>query len=290
MLFSYPFALDTLLLCLVLTAVHSYLGYHVVRRGVIFVDLSLAQVAALGTSVGILFGFGENSPMQSYLFSLGFALAGAGLFVWFRKAQSKVPIEALIGITYAAAIALALVVLEKTSEGTEHIKEMLAGSLLTVSPKQLTSVIVIYIIVSLIQFIFRRPILAVTEDPDNAKIQKYNIGLWDFVFYTTFAFVVTTSVNIAGVLLVFAFLIVPAVAGLIVFGNRTGRIVFGWIFGAVGSVTGLELSLRLDWSTGPTIVVVLLILLIATGAFVMIFNRKNKLPNAEERVPRLEGG
>jgi zinc/manganese transport system permease protein len=282
MLLHYPFALHTLLLCLVLTAVHSYLGYHVVRRGVIFVDLSLAQLAALGTAVGVLFGFGENSPLQSYFFSLAFALAGAGLFVWFRKIQSKVPIEALIGITYAAAIAIALVVLEKTSEGTEHIKEMLAGSLLTISPKQLISVIILYSIVSLVHIIFRRQILCVTEAPEFADKRKYNVGLWDFVFYTTFAFVVTTSVNIAGVLLVFAFLIIPAVAGMLVSVKRTGRIAYGWIFGAVGSVIGLELSLRLDWSSGPTIVVVLLLLLILTAIFVAILKRPSlKMTNAK---------
>ncbi len=277
-LFHYPFAINTLLLCLILTAVHSYLGYHVIQRGVIFVDLSLAQMAALGTAVGILFGFGENSPIQSYFFSLGFALAGAGLFVWFRKVQNKVPIEALIGITYAAAIAIALIVLERTSAGTEHIKEMLAGSLLTVSPKQLAGVAILYLVMSAIHFIFRKQILTVTENPECAKEQKCNVGLWDFVFYTTFAFVVTTSVNIAGVLLVFAFLIIPAVAGFITSTTRTSRIIIGWIFGAVASVIGIELSLRLDWSSGPTIVAVLLVLLILTAVCVPLFKKIGVVP------------
>ena len=264
MIFQYHFALTALLLCLVLTGIYAYLGYHVVRRGVIFVDLSLAQVAALGSSVGMLLGWGEQFPVQNYLMSLAFTLLGSLLFVVFRGRRQKVPIEALIGITYAGAIALSLIVLEKSSSGTEEIKEMLSGALLTVSPGQLLFISALACGVGLVHWLARRKLLLVTEDPEGARAKGMKLWWWDLIFYSTFGLIVTSSVKVAGVLLVFAFLIIPAVAAVIAVTGITRRIVFGWLFGAAGCLGGLELSMRLDWSTGPTIVAVFLVLLIGT--------------------------
>jgi zinc/manganese transport system permease protein len=264
LIFQYHFMINALLVCLILTGMHTYLGYHVVRRGVIFVDLALAQVAALGSSVGVLLGWGHHDPAGNYVVSLGFTLFGAMLFVLFRGKREKVPIEALIGVTYAAAIALSLIVLERSATGTEEIKEMLSGSLLTVDPKELLFVAALYSMIGFIHWLARKPLLRVTEDPDAARSAGMRIGWWDFVFYTTFGFVVTSSVKVAGVLLVFAFLIIPAVAAMLSVEGTLKRIVFGWIFGVLGCLGGLELSLRLDWSAGPTIVAVFLALLIAS--------------------------
>jgi zinc/manganese transport system permease protein len=264
MLFQYHFVIVALLVCLILTGIHTYLGYHVVRRGVIFVDLSLAQVAALGASVGVLLGWGMEHPVQNYLISLCFTLMGALLFVLFRSKRSKVPIEALIGITYAGAIALSLIVLEHSATGTEDIKEMLTGSLLTVSPSELLFIAVLYSVIGCIHWLSRKQLLLVTENPEEASARGLKIWWWDFVFYATFGFVVTSSVKVAGVLLVFAFLIIPAVAAMMAVEGTTRRIVFGWIFGVIGCFGGLELSLRLDWASGPTIVAFFLLLLILT--------------------------
>jgi len=264
MIFQYHFVVIALLVCLILTGIHTYLGYHVVRRGVIFVDLSLAQVAALGSSVGVLLGWGPELPVQNYLISLSFTLMGALLFVFFRSKREKVPIEALIGITYAGAIALSLIVLERTATGTEEIKEMLTGSILTVSPKEVLFIAVLYSVVGFIHWLARKPLLFVTENPEEARSSGMKIWWWDFIFYATFGFVVTSSVKVAGVLLVFAFLIIPAVAAVLATEGTGKRIVFGWVFGLIGCVAGIEASLRLDWSPGPTIVAVFLILLICT--------------------------
>jgi zinc/manganese transport system permease protein len=266
MLFQYQFAWMALLLCLVLTGIYAYLGYHVVSRGVIFVDLSLAQVAALGSSVGVLLGWGEQFPVQNYLMSLSFTLLGALLFVVFRGRRQKVPIEALIGITYAGAIALSLIVLEKSASGTEEIKEMLTGALLTVSPKQLLFISGLAAGIGVIHWLARRPLLQVTADPQAARDKGMKLWWWDFVFYATFGLIVTSSVRVAGVLLVFAFLIIPAVAAMLAVEGIGRRLAFGWLFGIAGSVGGLELSMRLDWSTGPTIVAVFLVLLTGTWA------------------------
>lgn len=265
MLFSYPFVVTALIACLILAGIHTYLGYHVVRRGVIFVDLSLAQVAALGASVALLLGWGESFPVQNYLVSLGFTLAGALLFVFFRSKKETVPVEALIGITYAGAIALSLIVLEHSAAGTEEIKAMLSGSVLTIAPKELYFVAVLYAVVGTIHWFSRRQMLMVTENPEAARQQGLNVRWWDFVFYATFGLVVTSSVKVAGVLLVFAFLIIPSVAALLVTGTTARRIAFGWVFSFIGCLVGLEVSLHLDWPAGPTIVAVFLCLLILTG-------------------------
>jgi zinc/manganese transport system permease protein len=265
MLFEYHFALTALLLCLALSGIYTYLGYHVVRRGVIFVDLSLAQVAALGSSVGMLMGIGPDQfPVQNYLMSLGFTLLGSLLFVTFRSRKQRVPIEALIGITYAGAIALSLLVLEKSASGTEDIKEMLSGSLLTVSPAELGVVAGLAAAIGLVHWFARRKLLLVTEDPESARAKGLKLWWWDLVFYSLFGLIVTSSVRVAGVLLVFAFLIIPAVAAMIATEGAGKRLAFGWAFGLVGCVAGLELSLRLDWSTGPAIVAVFLALLAGT--------------------------
>ena len=264
MILQYHFVLKALALCLILTGIHTYLGYHVVRRGIFFIDLSLAQVAALGSSVGVLLGWGHGLPVQNYLVSLAFTMLGALLFVLFRRSHERIPIEALIGITYAGAMALSLIVLERSASGTEEIKEMLAGSILTVSNRELLFIAGLYSCVGLIHWIARRPLLLVTENPGEAKQRGMRLWFWDLVFYATFGFVVTSSVRVAGVLLVFAFLIIPAVAATMAARGAARRIVFGWIFGVIGCIGGLELSLRLDWSPAPTIIAAFLVLLIGT--------------------------
>lgn len=271
MLFQYHFMFIALVMCLVLTGIHTYLGYHVVSRGVIFVDLSLAQVAALGSSIAMLFGWDEEWPLVNYAISLAFTFLGAGFFSYFRKYQEKVPVEAMIGITYAAAIALSLLVLEKASSGTEHIKEMLVGALLTVSWKQTIIIALIYFIIGAFHFFARKQLFLISEDQDKAKNMGLNFGLWDFFFYTTFGIVVTLSVKVAGVLMVFSMLVIPSVASVFCVQSTRAKIIFGWIYGIIGCILGLEASLRFDWPAGPSIIVVFLVELILC---ILFYNAK----------------
>lgn len=264
MILAYPFTLSALALCLLLTGVLSFFGYHVVRRGVIFVDLALAQVAALGASIGIMMGLGETHPTANFMLSLAFTLLGAVLFSWFRY-RSKLPIEAMIGVTYAGAMAFSLIVLEKSATGSEELKEMLVGSILTVSPKALGLAAVLAIGVGFLLWLARKPLFMVTEDPQAARDKGMKLWVWDFLFYTAFGVIVTYSVRVAGVLLVFAFLIVPSLASILAVGGKWRRVAFGWAFGTVGCVLGLEASLRLDWSAGPCIVATFISLLVAVG-------------------------
>lgn len=273
MLLAYPFTLSALALCLILTGVLSFFGYHVVRRGVIFVDLALAQVAALGASIGIMMGWGEQHPTGNFMLSLAFTLFGAILFSWFRN-RSKLPIEALIGVTYAGAMAFSLIVLEKSATGSEELKEMLVGSILTVSPSALAIAGALAVGVGFLLWLARKPLFMVTEDARAAKAKGLKLWFWDIFFYTAFGVIVTYSVRVAGVLLVFAFLIVPSLASILALSGTWRRIAFGWVFGAVGCVLGLEASLRLDWSAGPCIVTTFIILLILVGVASMVRSRK----------------
>jgi zinc/manganese transport system permease protein len=242
----------------VLTGIHVYLGLHVVTRGVIFVDLALAQVAALGTAIGILIGF-EHDAGSTYLIALAFTFLGAILFAYTRSRKEKVPQEAIIGITYVASAALMILLFSKSAEGAEHINHLLVGSILFVTPKIVLQTFVLYAVIGLFHYIYRKQFLSASNAIGNNS--TINTRLWDFLFYVTFGFVVTSSVKIAGVLLVFSFLIIPAVAALLFFASTKSRLIFGWVFGIIGSLLGMLASLLFDIPTGATIVVTFAVLL-----------------------------
>lgn len=239
---------------LILTGIHAYLGLHVVERGVIFVDLSLAQIAALGTTVAYLAGHGLHSQ-TTYVWSLGFTIVGAAIFALTRvHGRTQIPQEAIIGIVYAVSAAAAILAMSKAPEGTEHLKDMLVGNILTVSWTEVMKTAVLYAIVGAFHWLFRRRFLAISIDPEGAARSGISIRFWDFLFYTSFGFVVTSSVAIAGVLLVFSYLIVPSVAAMLFARTVAGRLTFGWAMGALVSAAGIVLSFQLDLPTGATIV------------------------------------
>jgi zinc/manganese transport system permease protein len=239
---------------LILTGIHAYLGVHVVERGVIFVDLSLAQIAALGTTVAYLAGFDLHSQ-AAWLWSLGFTFLGAAVFALSRvHHRTRIPQEAIIGIVYAVSAAVAILVMSKATQETEHLKEMLVGNILSVSWAELGRTAVLYAAVGLFHYLLRKRFLLISLDPGEAARRGWNVRFWDFLFYVSFGFVVTSSVAIAGVLLVFCFLIVPAVAAMMFFERLAFRLAFGWILGALVSGAGVALSFVLDLPTGATIV------------------------------------
>ena len=236
---------------LVLTGIHAYLGVHVVERGVIFVDLSLAQIAALGTTVAFLAGHDLHSGV-SYFWSLGFTIVGAAIFALTRvHHDTRIPQEAIIGIVYAVSAAAAILVMSKAPQETEHLKDMLVGNILAVSWSEVGKTAALYGAIGLFHYAFRRQFLAISLG--NGESVK-NVKLWDFLFYTSFGFVVTSSVAIAGVLLVFSYLIVPSVAAMLFSKSIGKRLAIGWTMGALVSALGILLSFRLDLPTGATIV------------------------------------
>ncbi len=239
---------------LILTGIHAYLGVHVVERGVIFVDLSLAQIAALGTTVAYLAGY-DLHARTAYVFSLGFTFLGAAIFALSRPHRStRIPQEAIIGIVYAVSAAVAILVMSKATQETEHLKEMLVGNILSVSWPELGRTAVLYALVGVFHFVFRKRFLAISMNHAEAERLGLNVRFWDFLFYMSFGFVVTSSVAIAGVLLVFCFLIVPSVTAML-FTERLGpRLAIGWSMGALVSAAGVALSFVLDLPTGAAII------------------------------------
>ncbi|MFQ5662988.1 MAG: metal ABC transporter permease [Terriglobia bacterium] len=255
---------------LILTGIHAYLGLHVVERGVIFVDLSLAQIAALGAIIAVVMGMDPHGG-GSYWVSLGFTFLGAAIFALARMRRAHIPQEAFIGIAYAVASAAAILAMSKATGEAEHLKDMLVGNILAVSWPEVGRTALLYAAIGLFHYLFRRNFLLISLDPRAAEARGLSIRLWDFLFYASFGFVVTSSVAIAGVLLVFCYLIVPSV-GAMLFADRIGpRLAIGWTMGTLVSALGVYLSLALDFPTGATIVCtfggVLLLMLLVHFAF-----------------------
>jgi zinc/manganese transport system permease protein len=242
-----------LLACLVLTAIHVYLGLHVLARGVIFVDLALAQVTALGVTIAFLAGHAIQSD-AAYWYALAFTLGGAALFAASRTRRAPVPHEAIIGIVYAVSAAAAVLVVDRAPQGGEHIKQILVGSILTITPGEVLALALLYAPIGLLHWLVRRPLLEISFDPEGAGAQRA-VRAWDFVFYASFGVVVTSSVRLAGVLLVFAYLIVPATAAAALAASARGRLLVGWALGVLVSVGGLMASWTWDLPTGATVVV-----------------------------------
>ncbi|MGE5277409.1 MAG: metal ABC transporter permease [Acidobacteriota bacterium] len=259
---------------LILTGMLAYLGVHVVERGVIFVDLSLAQIAALGTTIGVLFGYDLHSR-AGYLFALGFTFFGAAIFAFSRVHRStRIPQEAIIGIAYAVAAAASILAMSKVTGETEHLKEMLVGNILSVSWGELARTAALFGAIGAFHFALRRKFLLISLDEPEAERQGLSIRFWDFLFYVSFGFVVSSAVGIAGVLLVFSYLIVPAVSAML-FSQRLGtRLAIGWAMGAIVSALGVYLSYLWDLPTGATIVATLGGGLLILGACRWVFRRR----------------
>ncbi len=241
------------LACLILTGIHAYLGLHVIEREVIFVDLALAQIAAFGSTLGFLWGFGLHSTMN-YLTALAFTCVGAGVFAATRLRKPIVPQESLIGIVYAVSAAASILVLSRAAEGGEELKALLVGHLLFVEWPEIVKVLALYSVIGLIHWVARRQFLAISQDPEGAFARGLRVRWWDFLFYATFGFVVTSSVEMAGVLLVFSFLIVPAVCGVLLAQSIGRRLCIGWMAGVLTSMAGMWASYAWDLPTGATVV------------------------------------
>jgi zinc/manganese transport system permease protein len=266
------FLLAPFVASLILTGIHAYLGVHVVERGVVFVDLSLAQIAALGTTVAVLYGFDPHGR-GAYWTSLAFTFLGAAVFSTIKPHHTRIPQEAIIGISYAVASAAAILAMSKSIAQTEHLKEMLVGNILTVSWPEVRTTALVYGVIGLFHYLFRKRFLLISLDPKKAEQQGLSVRLWDFLFYASFGFVVTSSVAIAGVLLVFCYLIVPSV-GAMLFAEKIGaRLAIGWTMGTLVSALGVFLSLKIDLPTGATIVCTFGIALILMGIFRQVIRR-----------------
>jgi len=265
-----------MLACIVLASIHTYLGMHVIRRGIIFVDLALAQTAAMGTLVGFASGIAMHTT-GSYLISLAFALAGALFFTWARTMEKVVLQEAVIGITYVFAAAAAVLILSKSAAESEHIKDMLVGNILFVKPGDILKTAIAYAAIGAFHFVFRKKFWLITEESTEAcRKDNINVGLWDFFFYATFGAVVTLSVEMAGVLMVFSFLIIPAICAAMITKAVKSRLFISWGLAILCSIGGIAVSVSMDTPTGASIVAVfgiMFALFLAVKSILMRFEK-----------------
>lgn len=246
-----------LVACLLLPGILVYYGLHIIRREVIFVDLALAQVATLGTCVCLFLGHEPDDP-HNYFWSLGFTLVGALVFTFTRATRhAKVPQEALIGITYVVAAAAGILLLSKSPHGKEELQRTLVGDLLTVTPVEIGKTAALYAVIAIVHFIFRKQFIRLSWDHEHAAAGGLSVQFWDFLFYALFGLIVTSFVQVGGVLMVFSYLIVPAACGTYLAVSLPARLAIGWCVATMASVGGLYASFKLDVPTGAAIVCVL---------------------------------
>lgn len=266
------------LACLVLSINHVYLGIHVIARRVIFVDLALAQIAALGATFALTLGYDPaTDSLRISLFSLSFTFVGAVAFAIARMRKERVPQEAFIGIIYAAASAAAILILSKSPTGGEELKHMLVGDVLLVTPHEILNMALLYGAIGLFHLIFRRKFLAISITPGDAIGANINVRLWDILFYMSFGVVITKSVAIVGVLLVFSYLVVPAVLAQMWAETIRGRLLLGWLVAILASTLGIVWSFYADYPTGPAVVVMLGLFLILSSVVYYVRNAPMKL-------------
>lgn len=283
---AYAWMVWPALACLVLTGIHSYLGIHVLERKVVFVDLALAQVSALGYAAAYLRGH-EIASTDAYFYSLGFTLAGAALFALSRPV-SETPArgaaerrsglrltrqlhEPFIGAIYVVSAAAGILLIDQSPHGAEHIKELLQGSIVWVRPRDVAITAALYGVIGVVHYLCRRPFTEITLDPETARARGRNILAWDFLFYATFGLVVTSSVQIAGVLLVFTFLIIPALIAAMFVESIRARLILGWLIGFAVSIAGLALSY--DRPSGPMIIALMGLALLFVAAMKQLVDR-----------------
>jgi zinc/manganese transport system permease protein len=260
-----------LIACLLLPGLLVYLGLHIVRREIIFVDLALAQVAALGNCLAILLGY-DAHDWQTYAWAAGFTVVGAAIFTVTRSKDHRVPQEALIGIVYVVAAAFGILLLSRSAEGNEELRRTLVGDVLLVRPNEVGKTFALYVLIGLAHIVFRRKFLAISFQPERALAEGLAIRWWDFLFYVLFGFVVTSFVQIGGVLLTFSFLIVPAVCANFLVESLGARLGVGWLTATIASVAGLFASYALDLPTGAAIVCTLGAALLLAGV-ISVFRR-----------------
>ncbi len=277
------FMLAPLMACLLLILINVYFGIHVLKREIIFIDIALAQIAAFGATIAVVIehvmheGHGHEHSEDSwlaYVLALSFITVSSLVFSFLKNKKISIPLEAIIGISYAFATTAAVIILDKAAGGDVHIHDMLVGSILWVSWAQVIKLFVIVAFVGGIHFIFRKKFIQLSDSYQNKENKMNNSFLWDFLFYLTFGVVIIEAVNISGILTVFAFLILPAAFSSMFSKSWTTRIIIGFILGSVVSAFGLYFSWNMDVPVAPLIIIVLGIFLILGAIYKRLISFK----------------
>jgi len=256
--------------CMILPPLLVYLGLHVVQREVIFVDLALAQVATLGTCVALILGYDFHDRITFFI-SLLVTFAAAALFSWSRSSTKRpVPQEAIIGITFVVAASAGILLLSRVTGGKEELEHMLTGDILNVTSAEVGLRALTFALLAGFYGMFHQRFALISSEPEKAFESGMRVRLWDFFFYAAFALVVVSFVRVAGVLLTFAYLIVPAVCSVMLARTWMGRLIVGWGIAVTASLVGLYSSYKLDLPTGAAIVCACGLALILVNIFAVL--------------------
>ncbi|KPL16330.1 MAG: hypothetical protein AMS26_04980 [Bacteroides sp. SM23_62] len=265
---------------ILLAGVLGYFGTHILTRGIIFIDIAIAQIAALGTMIGLLLGFAEESStvqLLSYLFTL----LVIGGFAFLRTKESVIPAEAVIGIIYCLGLALALLLAERIPGGSNYITKTITGNILWVTWEKVLKIGLLFAGIGLIHLVFGAKFISLSEVCRRDPSLKLKDTLYNLLFYVTFCIVVVKAVLIGGIFLVFTLLIAPSAAAALFAQSWLSRMAWSWLIGILGTVAGIFLSYSMNVSNGPAIVV-LLGLLVFIMALVRLFkptDQKMKAPS-----------
>jgi len=262
---AFSFLILPFLACLLLILIHAYFGIHILQRGIIFVDLALAQFIGIGIALSFIFG-----EEKVFLLSLVFALLGAFILSLSKYASRQVNIEAFIGVLYIFSFSASILILDKSPHGMEKFKTILNINILWVTPQQLLSTLALYSGVGLFHFLLRKKFFALTFEGKGGIVLE-------FLFYLSFAMVLIKSVLMAGILQVFSFLVIPALIGKLFFQETSGILVTGWLTGVAVSMLGIFLSFKLDIPTAPIIVAGLALLFFVLLIIKIVWFRKYKV-------------
>ena len=260
------FMAPAICMCIILVGICGYVGLHVIMREVIFIDIALAQIAALGASLGIFIGLELTDPWV-YVIALALTLVASFLLSGTRRLRGLAPQESFIGILYATGAAAVILAGDRLPHGSEHVHDLMVGHILWVNWNEVAIYFIIYLILGFIYYLIHDRLYQLSKESNNAKINKSNVVFWDFLFYALLGILVTFAVRVAGVLLVFGFLIVPAVIGTLLGKSFLARLGIGWLTGVVVSLLGSYLSFTLDFPTGGMVVVTLGIALLIVAVY-----------------------
>lgn len=270
------FLLPPFVACATILGLLGYLGMHVLKREIVFIDIALAQIAAVGATFAHVYLGTEENSIWAYLCAFAFTLLASLFFSQIDRRITQISHEAIIGVTYAIAAAAAIFILAMSAGGDVHVEHMLTGSILWAKWPDIGAIAALFGCVGLFHFVFRRQFIRLSENYGAGAVAGGRAVWWDFLFYVSMGLVITFSVKIAGVLVIFSFLIIPATCSAMFAVSWGLRLVIAWIIGIVALAFGLVLSYFMDFSCGPSVVTILGLILIAAATFKGFRRRYNR--------------
>jgi zinc/manganese transport system permease protein len=279
----FDFILLPLLACLLLVLLNVYFGIHVIRREIIFIDIALAQIAAFGSTVALVLfepsGAGSGAEaismdLLAYFFSIAFVGIAAYFFSLFQHREIGVPLEAIIGITYALATCATVIILDASAGADIHVHDMLVGSILWVAWHDIVLLVVLVVLIGGFHLIYRRQFIQLSEAYGNTNKTPKHPKKWDFLFYFTLGLFIIQAVHVAGILTVFALLIIPASISTLFSKGWWPRLWIGWLAGFAVIVTGLILSVEMDVPFSPVMITLLGAILLGGSILKRLFPKR----------------